>query len=122
MSTCSVGRISTPKAISEEGVKPSRVYDTQTKVRDYDSDSTQDLQAVSINYKEKKKVCKKKTLRHWWLATQRWEKFFLYKSEVKTDDKTATKIKKRNAQKWGSKKSKKKSLADTTRLVEEKPV
>ena len=43
MSTCSVGRISTPKAISEEGVKPSRVYDTQTQTRNYDSDSTQDF-------------------------------------------------------------------------------
>ena len=59
------------------------------------------------------------------VGPQRWEKFFLYKSEVKTDDKNTTKIRqksKRNAQKWGSKKSKKKSLADTTRLVEEKPV
>ena len=35
------------------------------------------------------------------VGPQRWEKFFLYKSEVKTDDKTATKIKKRNAPKMG---------------------
>ena len=53
-------------------------------------------------------------------------KNFLYKSEVKTDDKNTTKLpqksKREMPQKWGSKKSKKKSLADTTRLVEEKPV
>ena len=52
MSTCSVGRISTPKAISEEGVKPSRVYDTQTKVRDYDSDSTQDFEQDLVQIEE----------------------------------------------------------------------
>ena len=52
MSTCSVSRISTPKAISEEGVKPSRVYDTQTKVRDYDSDSTQDFEQDLVQIEE----------------------------------------------------------------------
>ena len=52
MSTCSVGCISTPKAEAGKEIKPSRVYNTQTKVQDYDSDSTQDFEQDLVQIEE----------------------------------------------------------------------